>query len=311
MAKRTGRGTRRPAALAFLDADGVRRVVVADRTLYILPDLLTQLTGAEHPLDYWAGIARRDAALAKLVEHVPVNAAGQEEEIAPAVDLAGVLRIIQSLQHPRAEPIKRWLAAGAVEHLEEAENPELAVARARREYEQHGYPRQWIDQRLRSVSARADVVGEWHRRGAQGSDDYRALTNDLVQEAFGMDVETYRQHKGLFGRENLRDHMSEMELALLSLGETVAAALHRSRGSATLADLERDMHAAGRVVADARQKIEAESGRDVVEGQRLSWAERRNPRDGRANADGGREVLYRRTPRAGQVGKSSPPPPES
>jgi hypothetical protein len=212
----------------------------------------------------------------------------------PATTLDGLLRIVQSVPTPRAETVKRWIASTCVEQIEEAANPELAVARARRAYEQQGYPRQWIDQRLRSISARAEVVGEWYRRGAQSSDDFRTLTNALMVEAFGMDVETYRQHKALFGRENLRDHMTDLELALVSLGETVAATLHRSHGSKTLQELESDMHAAGTIASDTRRRIEEASGQGVIAGERKSWAERRNPKDAPAPDTPARQIVYKR-----------------
>jgi hypothetical protein len=258
-------------------------------------DVVRVLTQAEYPVDYWEGILRREPALGEVIEFAPFAGEGGAEEIIPAADLAGVLRIVQSMGHPRAESLKRWLATNGAARLEEADNPELAVARARQEYERRGYPRQWIDARLRSISGRAEIVAEWSRRGAQESKDYRELTNALLQDGFGMDAETYRQHKGLFGRENLRDHMNEMELALLSLGETVGAALHRSRGSKTLTELEKDMQEAGKIVAEARQRIEGASGGAVIEGQRKSWSERRNPGEKPTDAGtAGREVVIRR-----------------
>jgi hypothetical protein len=266
-----------------------------------VPDVLT-LLGRSTPFGQaWRQLLQRDPALEALVQEVPFATADHPgEEVLPGALLRDLFRIVQSISSTRAEPVKRWLAATAADRLAETDDPELAIARARREYEHHGYPRQWIDQRMRSISARAEIVSEWHRRGARASDDYRDLTNVFVQEAFGMDVETYRQHKGLFGRENLRDHMSEAELALLSLGETVAAALHRRRGSQTLPELEKDMFDSGRIVAETRVRIEQAGAGTVIQGERTAWSQRRNPREGPGAAPSGaapsegREVLFRR-----------------
>ncbi|HVX85615.1 MAG TPA: hypothetical protein VH253_12605 [Phycisphaerae bacterium] len=293
MVKRTGRGVRRPAVLAALETDRVRRALVEGRMMYAVMDIVELAVGGgdEGPEKAWERLTQRDPGIADLCVRVPLSGgeADEAEDVALAADMEGVLRLLQGLEGPRAASVRQWLAACGAIRLEEADNPELAVVRARREYERRGYPRQWVDQRMRSISARAEVVGEWYKRGAQDSEDFRRLTNALMLEGFGMEVEGYRQHKGLFGRENLRDHMSDMELALVSLGETIGATLHRSHGSKTVEELEADMAAAGRVVAETRARIEKESGRGVIEGERKAWSERRNPSDERA----GREVVYR------------------
>ena len=123
-----------------------------------------------------------------------------------------------------------------------------------------------MDKRLRGVSARHELTGEWFKRGATESDQYRALTNEIIQGAFGMDVEGYRRFKNLFKTgENLRDHMTDLELALTALGETVAVALHRDRDSRGFGRLVEDAKDAGEVVAKTRAEIEGRTGHPVVE----------------------------------------------
>ena len=151
-------------------------------------------------------------------------------------------------------------------------NPDTLILRARRIYERHGYSRRWISKRLGGVSARQDLVAEWHRRGARDSEQFRVLTNTLIRHAFGMDVEEYRRFKGLHGtHENLRDHMSDLELALTSLGETTAVALHQSRNSNSFEQLEADTGDAGDIVAAARNQIEVLSAHRVVQPGRHVW----------------------------------------
>jgi hypothetical protein len=189
------------------------------------------------------------------------------------VDLPGVLRLVQAIPSPRAEKLKTWLARTAVERMAEAQNPELAVLRTRKLYESRGYSRRWVDKRLRGVSARHELTGEWYKRGATESDQFRALTNTIMQVAFGMDVEGYRRHKGLFKTgENLRDHMSDLELALTALGETAAVALHRDRDSREFEDLLSDAKDAGEIVARTRSEIEQRLGHGIVEaGNHRGW----------------------------------------
>ena len=176
------------------------------------------------------------------------------------------LRLVQSIRSPRAERIRLWLAESAKQRIEEMENPELAVLRTRELYERKGYSRRWIDKRLRGVSSRQELTGEWARRGAAESDDYRQLTNELFQHGFGMDVQGYRRYKGLTNRpgENLRDHMTDLELVLTMLGEATATVFMRDRDAHGLDDLTIAAKDAGDVVASAKAEIERHSGKMVA-----------------------------------------------
>jgi hypothetical protein len=158
-----------------------------------------------------------------------------------------------SLQNQRR---RRLMLEHLLHDLDDGENRELAFLRNQRWYRRHGYSRRWVDQRLRSVSTRQELVGEWHRRGATTTDDFRVLTNGLMQAAFGMDVQAYRQYKGLLRPgDKLRDHLSDLELSLLALAETTAAALSRERNSKSMDALNADVRDAGRIVAQARHNI--------------------------------------------------------
>lgn len=187
------------------------------------------------------------------------------------LDVSRVLQVILSVNTPRAKALKRWVIESARQRLDEAHNPELAFLRAQKLYRRRGYDRRWIDKRLRNVSTRQDLVSEWHRRGAQDSEHYRQLTNRLMTEAFGMDVETYRRYKGLSrATEKLRDHMTDLELALVSLAETAATGLSRDRNSATLEQLQKDVTDAGKIVARTRTEIERAGGKPVIDRARAA-----------------------------------------
>jgi hypothetical protein len=247
--------------------------------MYAAVDLVEQLTGSRQPAEYWGDLKLGEPVLATLCQPMSYAATADAEPVTlDVVDVEGVLRLVQSVPTARAERVRRWLAQTARERLEEEKNPELAVMRTRRLYESRGYSRRWVDKRLRGVSARHELTGEWFKRGATESDQYRALTNALMKGAFGMEVEQYREHKNLFKTgESLRDHMSDLELALTALGETVAVALHRDHDSHGYDRLEADAVAAGEIVAKTRQEIELRTGQPVVQSSnyRDGWARSR------------------------------------
>jgi hypothetical protein len=225
------------------------------------------LTESLHSVEYWNDLKQRVPVLATKAEPLEFVLNDEGSTItADALDLDGVLRLILSIDSPRAERLKRWLVESARRRLEEAEDPELALLRTRRLYEQHGYSPRWIDKRLRGISARQELTSEWHSRGVNDSEQFRELTNTLTKSALGMDVETYRRYKGLLGKsENLRDHMSDLELALTTLAETAAAVLHRDRSSEGLPKLLADVKDAGEIVAATAAQIERRSGKPVIE----------------------------------------------
>ncbi|HVT90200.1 MAG TPA: hypothetical protein VHD56_15215 [Tepidisphaeraceae bacterium] len=164
---------------------------------------------------------------------------------------------------------QRWLVKLGKQWLAESQHPELALLRARETYEQRGYSRQWIDHRLRGLSARQELTAAWNRLGAAG-EDYRNLTNELFKSAFGMDVESYRRYKGLTDdHDHLRDFMTDLELSLVSLAETTAAVFHRDRPGEGIDKLLADVKDAGAVVAGTIREIEARSGRPVRAGKPL------------------------------------------
>jgi len=244
----------------------IRQIEHQGENWYAVADIVAALTESAHPLELWNDLKQREPNLASLVEsaELPNPETGLPETL-DMVTTTGLLRLVQSIPSPRADRIKMFLAQTVQEALAEADDPELAVMRARRLYEHKGYSRQWIDSRLSTVSARQDLAGEWYRRGARESDQFRELTNELFKSAFGMDVNNYRQFKRLHAPgENLRDHMTDLELALTRRAEITAAALHRDRNSRSFEHLMRDVHEAGSIAARTRGEIESRRGKPVT-----------------------------------------------
>lgn len=264
----------------LLHGEQVGRIVRDGREWYSVLDVVRELADASDPAGYWQDLKDREPQLSKLVRFDALTA-GQPADGVEVVDRDGLIRLIQSIPSAKAERLKGWLVRTAVERLEEVENPELAVLRTRKLYESKGYSRRWVDKRLRGVSARHELTGEWYKRGAKESDQFRSLTNTIMQSGFGMDVEAYRRHKNLFKTgENLRDHMTDLELALVALGETAAVTLHQQRDSEGFEQLSADAKDAGEVVAKTRTEIERHTGHPVVESgnHRGWWAGRRQSR---------------------------------
>ena len=240
----------------LLNDQRVRRAEFEGKTVYAAADVAGVLAESDHAAELWEDLKRREPALAAAV--VPAR----EFE---ALDVAGVFRVAQALDTPRGERIKQWLAQTAMERIEEQDDPELALLRTRHHYEAQGFSRQWIDQRMRSVSGRQELTSEWYRRGVRESEEFRALTNEMMQAAFGMDVEAYRRYKGLFRTgQNLRDHMTELELALTTLSESTAVELARQRRSQGFDALLLDAKETGQIIARTRQAIEERTARPVV-----------------------------------------------
>jgi len=246
------------AGVAVSHHDGDVRFAVAEVVAALAED-------CDDGRKLWEQLVLDEPELGAIIRPATFILADGSSKIRDSVDSEGVFRLAQSIRSRTAERVKRWLSRAARQRLEESTNPELAALRARRLYERKGHDRRWIDQRLRGISARHELVGEWYRRGVRESEQFRGLTNELMHGAFGMDVEGLRRYKRLNGAsQHLRDHMSDLELALTALGETVAVTLHRSRDSRGCAQLAADAKDAGEIVAITRAQIEQRTGRPVM-----------------------------------------------
>ena len=175
-----------------------------------------------------------------------------------------VLRLIQTIPSPKAEPFKLWLAQVGKERIDEIADPELAVQRMRRIYAEKGYSESWIQQRERAIAARNKLTDEWKFRGAKEGRDFAILTNEIYKTGFGLDAKAYKNLKGVEKKHNLRDAMTEMELALTNLGETTARELHKKNDSFGMSELKQDVGEAGQVVGVAKNEVEKRLGEPVV-----------------------------------------------
>ena len=198
---------------------------VEEQWYFVIEDVLEALTDSKDPKQYVKRMKLRDPELAKgwvqIVPTLVVQTAGGPQKMSCA-NVKGLLRIIQSIPSPKAEPFKLWLAQVGYERLEEIENPELAQERMKELYEKKGYPKDWIDKRLRGIAIRQNLTDEWKKRGITEERDYAILTAEISKATFGMTPSEYKEFKGLTKKnQNLRDHMDDLELIFTMLGERV------------------------------------------------------------------------------------------
>jgi hypothetical protein len=175
----------------------------------------------------------------------------------------GLFRIIQSIPSPKAEPFKRWLAKVGYERIQEIEDPELATKRTRALYKAKGYSDDWIEKRMRSIAIRDELTDEWKKRGVKEQREYAILTAEISKAAFGLTPSQYAEYKRL-KRENLRDHMTDLELIFSMLGEASTTEIARARDAQGFPQNKHTAQDGGAVAGNARRELEKKSGRKVV-----------------------------------------------
>ncbi|MEI6149118.1 MAG: BRO family protein, partial [bacterium] len=175
----------------------------------------------------------------------------------------GVFRLIQSIPSPKAEPFKRWLAKVGYERIQEIEDPELATKRTRALYQAKGYSADWIEKRMRSIAIRDELTDEWKKRGVKEQREYAILTAEISEATFGLTPTQYAEFKRL-KRENLRDHMTDLELIFSMLGEAATTEIARNRDAQGFPQNKQAARSGGTVAGSARRDLEKKSGRKVV-----------------------------------------------
>ena len=230
-------------------------------------DVVAALTDSVNPTDYLKKMRKRDESLAAyLGTNCPqvemMTESGKRRKVL-AANIKGLFRIIQSIPSSKAEPFKLWLAQVGYDRIQEIENPELAQERMKELYEQKGYPKDWIDKRLRGIAIRQNLTDEWKERGITEKSDYAILTAEISNATFGLTPSEYKKYKGLMKKnQNLRDHMSDLELIFTMLGERVT-----TEKPDTFIENKQVAQRGGNVAGVAREQAEKELGRSIVSNQ--------------------------------------------
>lgn len=256
-------------APALFEQQTIRRVWHQGEWYYSIVDVVAVLTESANPRNYWNMVKARatsegfEETLAQILP-LKLKSTDNRFRLTETANRATLLRLIQSIPSPRAEPFRLWLAQVGDERLEEIENPEAAIERVRQMYRARGHDEAWIEARIRNDLARNELTDEWRDRGAKEGMEYAILTNEISTGTFNLTVHAYKHYKLLPKHANLRDHMTTMELVLCSLGEATATLYHHNRDSQGFSALKRDAHDAGVTAGKARQVIETDLGESIV-----------------------------------------------
>ena len=243
-----------------------------EKYYFAVADIVQVLTDTVNPTDYIKKMKVRDKELAKgwgqIVTPLAYQTIGGKQKINFA-DLNGALRLIQSIPSKKAEPVKRWLAEVGAQRIDQMIDPEQTFQMAVEDYRRQGYSDKWINERMRSIEMRKELTDEWQRAGITEKKDFAILTNVLTQAWSGMTTGEYKRHKGLT-KENLRDNMTNVELALNTLAEVATTELSRERNPLGMNESKQAVKAGGQVAKNARQDLERQLGRSVISSQRAS-----------------------------------------
>lgn len=254
--------------VAIFKGKQIRKIFYQHEWWFSVVDTIEILTNSERPRKYWSDLKGKlnkegYLELSEKIGQLKLKSLDGKLRETDCGNTETIFRIIQSIPSPNAEPFKRWLARVGKERLDEIENPELGMQRTKVLYEKKGYPKEWIEKRLRGIAVRQKLTDEWDVRGAETELEYAILTNEIMQGAFEMDVEKYKKHKSL-KRENLRDHMTDLELIVTMLGEAATTKITQDRDSQGVPQLQKDAQDGGAVAGRTRKDIEQQTGTKLI-----------------------------------------------
>ena len=257
--------------IALFERKEVRRAIHNNEWWFVITDVVAALTDSPDPSDYLKKLRKRDPQMVEsfkgggqLVPPLGLEfATSGGPQLLQCWNTEGIFRLIQSIPSPKAEPFKRWLARIGYERIQEIEDPELATKRTRALYKAKGYSDDWIEKRMRSIAIRDELTDEWQKRGVREQREYAILTAEISKATFSMTPTQYAEFKRL-RRENLRDHMSDLELIFSMLGEAATTEIARNRDAQGFTQNKQAADAGGKVAGSARLDLENKSGRRVV-----------------------------------------------
>jgi len=257
-------------ALVVFQDKKIRRIVHNNEWYFSVVDIVAILTEQDDPLTarkYWNKLSQRlreeGSEVVTDCHRLKLPAEDGKLRETDCANTKTIFRIIQSIPSPKAEPFKLWLAKVGYERVQEIQDPELAQARMKELYKAKGYSDDWIEKRVRGIAVRQELTGEWNKRGVKEDKEYAILTNEISKAAFGKTVEEYKQFKGL-KKENLRDHMDDLELIFTMLGEASTTKIARGKDAQGFVENKGAAQKGGKIAGDARKNLEVESGEAVV-----------------------------------------------
>lgn len=255
--------------IAIFDGKKIRRHWnnISELWYFSIIDVVGVLTGSTIPKRYWSDLKikleKEGSEVYEKIVQLKMKGIDGKNYLTDAADTEVMLRIIQSVPSPNAEPFKLWLAKVGYQRLEETADPERSIDRALRTYQQKGYSLQWINQRLKSVEVRKALTDEWRKRGVSEGLEFAILTNEITQAWSGLTAKQYKNLKGL-KKENLRDNMTNLEIVLNMLAETATSEISKKKKPVGLIKSKEIAREGGGVAGNARKEIESKTGRKIV-----------------------------------------------
>ncbi len=253
--------------IAIFQKKEIRKTLYKNEWWFSVVDVIEALTDSVNPRDYWYRMKVRvqdedGAQLSTVCRQLKLESSDGKKYETDCANTEGVFRIIQSIPSPKAEPFKRWLAKVGYERIQEIEDPEITSKRARAIYKAKGYSDAWIEKRMRGIEVRETLTNEWKRRGVRENPEYAILTAEISKATFGMTPSEYQKFKGL-KRENLRDHMNDLELIFTMLGEASTTEIAKNKDAQGFEQNKIAAKEGGSVAGKARKDLEKKSGKKV------------------------------------------------
>src|SRR3989344_1474605 len=254
-------------SLIVFQGKDIRRTWHNEEWWFSVFDIVAVLTDSSDPKQYIKKMRSRDPILdanwGTICTPLELLAPDGKKREANCANTEGIFRIVQSIPSPKAEPFKRWLAKVGYERVQEIENPELAQKRMRELYKKKGYSEEWIERRVRGIAIRDELTGEWDKRAIKTEREYAILTAEISKATFGLTPSEYKELKGL-KRENLRDHMTDLELIFSMLGEAATTEITKNKNVEGFDEGKKAAQEGGAVAGRARRDLETKSGRRVI-----------------------------------------------
>ena len=254
--------------IAVFRGKEIRKTIHKNEWWFSVVDVIEALTGSERPRKYWSDLKNKlseegYSELSEKIGQLKLQSSDGKYYETDCANTETMFRIIQSIPSPKAEPFKRWLAKVGYERVREIEDPELGTKRTRALYKAKGYSDDWIEKRMRGIAIREDLTDEWKKREVKQKREYEILTAEIAKAAFGITPGQHKKFKGL-KRENLRDHMTDLELIFSMLGEAATTEITRADDARGFDENKKSARKGGEVAGKARTDLEQKTGKRVV-----------------------------------------------
>ena len=254
--------------IAIFQKKEIRKIIHKNEWWFSIIDIIEALTGTERPRKYWNDLKKKlikegYSEVSENIGQLKITAPDGKKRKTDCANTETIFRIIQTIPSSKAEPFKRWLAKVGYERVREIEDPELATKRTKMLYKLKGYSENWIEKRMRGIAIREELTDEWQNRGVKEQKEYEILTAEISKATFGVIPSEYKKLKGL-RRQNLRDHMDDLELIFNMLGERVTTEISQQEKPDTFIKNKKVAERGGSIAGNARKQTEKELGRPIV-----------------------------------------------